>query len=147
MDFVHNCIKETLRLAPPAPAILRQSDRDQQIGDLYLAKGTTAFVHIYAIHRDPQYWGPDSNEFKPDRFLPEHSKDRHPYAWMPFSIGPRQCIGNNFAMLEMRSFLAVLLQKFEFSPDPASKQAFCEFVGIVIQPPPNCTLIAKPLNA
>src|SRR3990167_487624 len=144
MEYVHNCIKETLRKCPPAVGVIRSVERDQQVGNLYLTKGALAFVQIYLIHHDPAYWGEDVDSFKPGRFDAEHSKSRHRYAWMPFSIGPRQCIGNNFAMLEMRSFLAVLLQKFEFLPNPNSKEAFGEFVGIVMRPPPNCSLLLKP---
>ena len=145
MEFGHNCIKETLRLRPPAFGSVRLVERDQQVGNLFLAKGTMTLVHIYMMHHDPAYWGEDVDSFNPDRFTTENSKNRHRFAYMPFSIGPRQCIGNNFATLEMRSFLAVLLQKFEFATHPESKEPFGEYVGMVLCPPPNCTLIVKPI--
>jgi len=144
MDLIDRCIKETLRLRPPAPIVLRKADHDQQVHNLYVNKGALVGVHIYAIHKDPNYWE-DPERFDPDRFLPEQSKNRPPYAWMPFSIGPRQCIGNNFALLEMRCFLARILQAFDIVPDPNSKETFCEYVGTGLQPPPKCTLLLKPL--
>ena len=146
MEFGHNCIKETMRLRPPALGSVRFVDHDQQVGNLYLSKGSMTLVHIYMIHHDPTYWGDDVEEFKPDRFNHENSKNRHRFAYIPFSIGPRQCIGNNFATLKMRSFLAVLLQKFEFLPNPECKEPFGEYVGIVLCPPKNCTLLLRPLN-
>ena len=146
MEYINNCIKESLRLFPPAIAVARSVEQDQQVGNLFLAKGSLALVHVYLIHHDPHYWGEDVEAFNPDRFTTENSKNRHRYAWMPFSIGPRQCIGNNFAMLEMRSFLAVLLQRFEFEKNPNSKEAFSEFLGIVLRPPPHCTLLLKSIE-
>lgn len=57
-------------------------------------KGSVAHVHVYDLHRDAAFW-PEPNKFDPDRFIPEKIRDRHPYSFIPFSAGPRNCIGNN----------------------------------------------------
>jgi cytochrome P450 family 4 len=142
MEYLERCIKETLRISPPAPIVLRQVREDQQIQNIYVTKGCMVGVHIYGIHHDPEYWeNPEC--YDPERFTAENSKKRPPNAWMPFSVGPRQCIGNNFALLEMRCFLARILQSFEILKDPNSKEPFGEYLGTGIHPPPNCTLLFK----
>lgn len=57
-------------------------------------KGIDVFTHVIDIHRDPEFW-PEPDKFDPDRFLPERMKGRHPFCYLPFSAGPRSCIGNN----------------------------------------------------
>jgi len=83
---------------------------------------------------------------KPERFLVENRKQIPKNGYLPFSVGPRQCIGNNFALLEMRGFLAVLLKRFNFEPDPDCKEEFDEFLGAVLTINPECSLRITPLN-
>ncbi|XP_011638786.1 cytochrome P450 4C1-like [Pogonomyrmex barbatus] len=73
--------------------------------------GAIMQIHIFDIHRDPNFW-PNPDVFDPDRFLPEKIQKRHPYSYLPFSAGSRNCIGQRFAMLEMKTVIAALVNNF-----------------------------------
>ena len=77
-----------------------------------LPSGITIGTTIYHLHRDAKQF-PDPEKFNPDNFLPERAAERHPFAYIPFSAGPRNCIGQKFAMLLMKTFLSSLLRHYE----------------------------------
>ncbi|KAJ3648474.1 hypothetical protein Zmor_020275 [Zophobas morio] len=110
--YMERCIKESLRLYPSVFFISRNLGEDviTTTGHL-LPKDTHVFVYIYGLHRNPDIY-PDPEKFDPDRFLPENCQNRHPYAYIPFSAGPRNCIGQKFAILEMKVALCAILSKF-----------------------------------
>ncbi|KAK2577279.1 hypothetical protein KPH14_003416 [Odynerus spinipes] len=114
-SYLERCIKETLRLYPSVPFISRQINQDCQLKNYLLPAGTTCHIHIYDLHRDPNFW-PNPLVFDPDRFLPENVKGRHPYSYIPFSAGLRNCIGQKFAMLEMKLIIAYILHNFALEP-------------------------------
>ncbi|KAI5651467.1 cytochrome p450 domain-containing protein [Phthorimaea operculella] len=90
LKYLEAVIKEILRLYPSVPFIARETSEDFMMGDVFVRKGTEIGVHIYDLHRRPDQF-PDPEAFIPDRFLP--GVHRHPYAYVPFSAGPRNCIG------------------------------------------------------
>ncbi|CAK9799487.1 Cytochrome P450 4C1 [Anthophora quadrimaculata] len=113
--YLDRCIKEALRLYPSVPFISRAPEADVQLSDFTVPANTMVHVHIADVHRDPLYW-PNPDVYDPDRFLPENSVGRHPYAYVPFSAGPRNCIGQRFAMLEIKATLGLLLHNFSLEP-------------------------------
>ena len=89
-------------------------------GKMNIKKGTYIRFPYYVIHHNPEFW-PEPEQFKPERFLKENSHNIIPYSWIPFGSGPRACIGERFAMVEMKIALVKLLQKFTPALDENSK--------------------------
>lgn len=112
MKYLECCIKETLRIFPPVPIIARQLKDDVMIEGHKIPKDTTALVPIYATHRDIEIY-PNPERFDPNRFLPEQTNRRHPFAYIPFSAGQRNCIGQRFALMEEKIILANILRNFK----------------------------------
>ncbi len=105
--------KEALRLYPPAYVFGRVTTAEVEVGDYLLPKGTVVLVSPYTVQRRPDLW-PDPARFDPDRFLPELEAQRPKTAYIPFSAGPRTCIGNHFALMEGPLVLATLFHHADF---------------------------------
>uniref|UniRef100_A0A3B4CQU8 Cytochrome P-450AROM n=1 Tax=Pygocentrus nattereri TaxID=42514 RepID=A0A3B4CQU8_PYGNA len=112
LRYLECVIKEALRLFPSVPFFARSICEDTHIGGYKVPKGTNAIIIPYALHRDPRYFA-DPEEFRPERFLPENSAGRHPYSYIPFSAGLRNCIGQRFALMEEKVILASILRYFD----------------------------------
>ncbi|KAM4722926.1 cytochrome P450 4B1-like [Rhinophrynus dorsalis] len=121
IPYTTMCIKESMRLYPPVPGIARQLTKPITFCDgRSLPEGSVVILSIYCINRSSSLWK-DPEIFDPLRFLPENSANRHSHAFLPFSAGPRNCIGQNFAMNEMKVAVALTLQRFELSPEPGNE--------------------------
>ncbi|SOD78414.1 Cytochrome P450 [Spirosoma fluviale] len=108
-------VQESLRLYPPAWIMSRRAREDDHIGPYTIPAGDTALVCPYLLHRDPANW-PEPERFDPDRFAPGGPKDKlHSYAYLPFGGGPRLCIGNQFALMEMQILLALFVRRFDIN--------------------------------
>lgn len=115
LTYLDRCIKESLRLYPSVHFISRELYEDLQLKNYFIPAGTLVNVQIYDTHHDPNFW-PNPEVYDPDRFLPENTQARHNYAYVPFSAGGRNCIGQRFAMLEMKSLVAYILHNFYLEP-------------------------------
>lgn len=96
LQFLERCIKEALRLYPSVPLIARRLNNDLILDKYTIPSGTTAIIVTYMLHRDPNVFA-HPEKFNPDNFLPERCENRHPYAYIPFSAGPRNCIGKGYS--------------------------------------------------
>nr|XP_044634078.1 cytochrome P450 4F2-like [Equus asinus] len=106
------CIKESLRLHPPTVGISQRGTQDIVLPDgRVIPKGIICLISIFGTHHNPSVW-PNPEVYDPFRFDPENTKERSPLAFIPFSAGPRNCIGQTFAMTEMKVVLALTLLSF-----------------------------------
>ncbi|KAL6257984.1 hypothetical protein P5V15_011579 [Pogonomyrmex californicus] len=115
MSYLERCLKESLRLYPSVPYIMRAISEDVNLHSYLVPSGTLLYIGIQEVHRDSNFW-PNPEVFDPDRFLPDKIQNRHPYSYIPFSGGPRNCIGQRFAMLEMKAMIAPLIYNFYLEP-------------------------------
>ncbi|XP_043483196.1 cytochrome P450 4g15-like [Leptopilina heterotoma] len=122
MKYLERVILETLRLYPPVPAIARQLNQDVKLasGDYTVPKGCTVVIAQYKIHRLEEYY-PNPEEFNPDNFLPEKMQNRHYYSYIPFSAGPRSCVGRKFAMLKLKVLLSTILRNYKIKSNFSEK--------------------------
>ncbi|XP_027153445.1 cytochrome P450 CYP749A22-like isoform X1 [Coffea eugenioides] len=113
-------INESLRLYPPSVYIQRKAKKGAKLGKLILPTNTNVHVPILAIHHDPKLWGEDAHIFNPERFSSgvAAATKNNPAAFLPFSLGPRTCVGANFATLEAKISLSMILQRYTFTLSP-----------------------------
>ncbi|KAI8149551.1 cytochrome P450 [Fennellomyces sp. T-0311] len=117
LKYMHRVLKETLRKYPPVRVLGKYCKKDCILPGGYRMKaGSRASVQVYHMHHNPKVY-PDPEKFDPDRFTPEEEQKRSRFGWLPFSTGPRSCIGMAFALQEAKVVLAMLLHRFKFFYD------------------------------
>lgn len=125
MPYLEAVIKETLRLYPSVPFYSRNVTQATRIGEHLVPRGTTVVVMAYSVQRDERYF-PNAEQFDPDRWLRAATTtdvhNHHPFAHVAFSAGPRNCIGQKYAMLEMKCALSQVLRAFELLPGTADSE-------------------------
>lgn len=112
LRYTSAAIKEALRLTPIATVTTRRALKETQLGNVTINKDDMVLICFHSLHRNPRYWS-DPDKYIPERFLDaESEKARDKNAYLPFGSGPRFCIGNNLAMLEMVYSLSYLMKRF-----------------------------------
>lgn len=132
LRYLDMVLKESQRIYPSVPRISRTVTKEFSLDDKPVPVGTEVACNILVLHRDPNVF-PDPLRFDPDRFLPENCSSRSPFAFVPFSAGPRNCIGQRFAIQEEKILLVWLLRKYSVkSLDPPNKVNFV--IEVVLLP-------------
>lgn len=135
MKYLSQVLEETLRLYPSVPFLMRKAARDYKIpnSNVTLDKGTGVQVILYALHRDPKYFE-NPLQFDPERFTPEAKEKIIPYSYLPFGVGPRNCIGMRYGQLQSKIGLALLCSKFnlELAPEQSTDIKFSPSLMTVI---------------
>ncbi|KAF7720877.1 hypothetical protein EC973_005878 [Apophysomyces ossiformis] len=120
LKYMHQVLKEILRLYPPVRALGKYCQKDCIVPGGYRIKADTGVaINVYSMHHNPKVY-PDPERFDPDRWTPEAEQARSRFAWLPFSTGPRACIGMAFALQEAKTVLAMILHRFKFVHDGAT---------------------------
>ncbi|XP_058451458.1 cytochrome P450 4C1-like [Malaya genurostris] len=114
LNYTEMVIKETMRLFPVGAVIGRTCTAPTKISKATLPEGTVIILGVFNVHRNPKYWGPQAERFNPDNFLPERAAERHPYSYLPFSGGPRNCIGYKYGLMSMKIMMCHLLRSYRF---------------------------------
>uniref|UniRef100_A0AAT9UUU3 Cytochrome P450 3634A3 n=1 Tax=Maconellicoccus hirsutus TaxID=177089 RepID=A0AAT9UUU3_MACHI len=113
MPYLDQVMKETLRRFTLVPIILRETEDDCKIGDRVFPAGTAVLISIAGVHYNREYY-PDPMNFNPANFDPKIVEKRHKLTFLPFSVGARNCIGQNYALLEMKLTIIALMRHFSF---------------------------------
>lgn len=126
LGLLDRVIRESLRLYPPQWGMGRNADVDSDLGDVHIPRGTIVGIHSWVTHRHPELWE-EPEAFRPQRW--EKPSPEQKRAWFPFGAGPRNCIGQAFATMELKILLSILLPRFELDIAPSKPTA-----GLVLAP-------------
>ncbi|WCJ36661.1 cytochrome P450 family 715 subfamily A polypeptide 1 [Euphorbia peplus] len=142
MGWVMN---EVLRLYSPAPNVQRQSREDIKVNNLTIPKGTNMWIDVVGMHHDPELWGEDVYEFKPERFKNDflYGGCNHKMGFLPFGFGGRMCIGRHLSNMEYKIVLTLILSKFSFSVSPTYTHS--PAIMLSLRPSLGLPLIVTPL--
>ncbi|VVB03562.1 unnamed protein product [Arabis nemorensis] len=145
LKLMNMVLMESLRLYGPVLYMIRTASEDMKLESLEIPKGTTIVLPIVKMHRDKAVWGSDGNKFNPLRFKNGVSRAaNHSNALLAFSMGPRACIGQNFAMMEAKTVLAIILQRFRLKLSGEYKHAPADHV--TLQPQYGIPVILQPID-
>ena len=139
-EYVDAVAKETLRLRPVIPIVVRRVTEPVEIGDFTIPKGWKVAPCIYLMHRHADAYAPDPTAFRPERFLEQPAGT---YTWIPFGGGIRRCIGASFAVVEMKTVLAAVARKVDLRPVRPEREHVVRR-AITLTPNPGAEVIARP---
>ncbi|KAK4419775.1 cytochrome [Sesamum alatum] len=137
-------INESLRLYPPVTVVSREAFKDMKFGNIDVPKGVNVWTYVLTSHTDPEIWGPDAYEFNPERFANGITGAcKFPHLYMPFGVGPRVCLGQNLALVELKVLIALILSNFSFTLSPSYIHS--PALSLVVEPGNGVDLYVKKL--
>jgi cytochrome P450 len=142
LTYTRMVVEEALRLYPPAWGFSRGALADDRIGHYRVPAGSLVFIIPFVVHRRPQLW-PDPERFDPERFTADCVAARPRFAYLPFGGGPRQCIGNQFAMVEASLILAMIAQRYHVQLTPDQSIAAEPLITLRPKPGIRARLVAR----
>ncbi|XP_065220165.1 cytochrome P450 4C1-like [Planococcus citri] len=140
--YLEMVIKESLRLYPSVPYFSRLLTTELKIRDYIVPPNTNVSIIPYLVHRNTNIY-PDPEKFIPERFLPQAAKERHPYAYIPFSAGYRNCIGQKFANLEEKVVISTVLRRLKLSTE-MKKDELSVLPQVILRPFPKIKISFAP---
>mmetsp|Transcript_24121 Transcript_24121/g.23169 ORF Transcript_24121/g.23169 Transcript_24121/m.23169 type:complete len:151 (+) Transcript_24121:704-1156(+) len=130
MSYFNAFMKEVLRLYPPVGLTHRHSTREETFNGFKIPARTRIAIPINLLHRDPKYWS-NPDDFMPERWLKEDFPASNKNAYLPFSTGPRNCIGYQFSTMEAQLIMAPLLRSFIFELAPSLRDTEFSFTSLI----------------
>ncbi|KAE8731357.1 disco-interacting protein 2-like protein B-A-like [Hibiscus syriacus] len=124
---VNMIIDETLRLYPPIVMLMRKAYKDVKLGHIEVPAGTELYLALAALHHDVHVWGNDAHKFNPWRFKESR---KHLAAFIPYGLGPRFCVGQTLATVEMKTVLAMIIRKYSLAVSPTYIHAPKLFISL-----------------
>ncbi|KAI3473010.1 hypothetical protein Pfo_030093 [Paulownia fortunei] len=144
MKKLNMVIQETMRLYPPAPTLSREALKEMNVGDIRVPKGVNLWTMVATLHTDTAIWGPDALEFKPQRFENGIAGAcKNPNSYMPFGFGPRVCVGQHLAMVELKLLMSLILSNFSFNLSP--NYVHSPVMRMIIEPKHGVNILIKKL--
>lgn len=141
MTYFNAFMKEVLRLYPPAGMIVRYTVKEEQFKGITVPAHTRLTIPIHLLHRHPNYWK-DPEKFQPERWLGKENPSSHKHAFMPFSNGPRNCIGYHFAEMEAKLLMAPLIRRFSIGLAPSLQETDFTFTtSITMKSKPHLKIV------
>jgi cytochrome P450 len=144
LEYTTMVLSEAMRLYPPIFVLMRCAQEDDEIGGYPIPAGSNIVLCPYVTHRHPLFW--DNPEgFDPERFTPERIANRHRMAYLPFSGGPRKCVGESFAMMEMQIVVSMVAQRFR--PELVPGQLVRPRPTISLRPEDPLLMVTRPVGS
>ena len=146
MTYFDAFMKEVLRMYPPVGLVLRYNVKEEKLNGVNVPAGTRMIIPIHLLHRHPNYWK-DPESFKPERWLGKEHPSSHKHAYMPFSNGPRNCIGYYFAEMEAKLLMVPLIRHFSFRLAPSLRDTDFTFTTfITMKSKPDLKIVIRARN-